>query len=287
MRLLISFFIWSGLTIHAAAANETCVTEQGRVDELLDGYTIVEDVRAAIADKWIIFGLNMFDFASDGTLYMKMAGAIGDEGRKRWKGSYTIGADDNDNKTLCFPDDLSSSSNSHCGLLFEPTAQEETSPFKIAFSCENSSGSGYEIAPFAVSERGTLFGVAVSGGEDSIRQGDFQKVLPAANGQEMGVQNDGYEPISVIDLKLDSAKLLNHKISVRGKLGVLGDDAFLADPDQDADYSQVTVDISGLTRADRKYILQNCQDDCEITVNGVVISDDIGGQKVAAQEISY
>lgn len=77
-----------------------------------------------------------------------------------------------------------------------------------------------------------------------------------------------YESISLVDLRLDFDKLKGRKIEVKGTLQTLGEISMIGA--ELFDSNKMFVEVKGLPRTSRKYILENCDSGCEITIRGKV-----------------
>lgn len=75
-----------------------------------------------------------------------------------------------------------------------------------------------------------------------------------------------YESMSLVDLRLDFDKLKGRKIEVKGTLQVMGEIAMIGA--ELFDGNKMFVEVKNLPRASRKYILENCDSGCEVTIRG-------------------
>ncbi len=81
-----------------------------------------------------------------------------------------------------------------------------------------------------------------------------------------------YEKISINDLKLDINELSGKKIDVYGSLTIFGDMAILSDPRQAMDMNPIIVETKNLSRDERRYIMENCNMGCNISIQGSIES---------------
>ena len=93
-----------------------------------------------------------------------------------------------------------------------------------------------------------------------------------------------YQEVDLVDLKLDMASFNKKKVSVVGALSIIGEIALLGTSRNDT--STVGVDISKLSKANRKLLLTNCNNRCDgIRIDGVVRLRE-GSGDIVAEEIS-
>jgi len=94
--------------------------------------------------------------------------------------------------------------------------------------------------------------------------------------------NSKYQEVDLVDLKLDMASFNKKKVSVVGALSIIGEIALLGT--SRSDNSAVGVDISKLSKADRKLLLTSCNNRCDgIRIDGVVRLREGSGDIVAEQ----
>ena len=79
-----------------------------------------------------------------------------------------------------------------------------------------------------------------------------------------------YQPISMIDLKLDIDTMLGKKIQTRTSLISFGGMLMMTDPNQAFDGNGIVAEQNQLSRDDRAFILQQCSTGCVVTVQGQV-----------------
>ena len=95
-------------------------------------------------------------------------------------------------------------------------------------------------------------------------------------------QNDAkYQQISVTDFQLDAKKLTGKLVEVSGVVQYFGGTVMIGE--KRFSTNKIFVDDKALPREQRKYILQNCEGGCEMTIRGKAsnLVFDIG---IAAQE---
>lgn len=94
--------------------------------------------------------------------------------------------------------------------------------------------------------------------------------------------NSKYQEVDLVDLKLDMASFNKKKVSVVGALSIIGEIALLGTSRNDN--STVGVDISKLSKTDRKLLLTSCNSRCDaIRIDGVVRLREGSGDIVAEQ----
>ncbi|UWU12801.1 hypothetical protein N2599_11500 [Rhizobium sullae] len=91
--------------------------------------------------------------------------------------------------------------------------------------------------------------------------------------------------MSLTDVKLDAKQMQGKKVEVSGVLITMGDMAMLGDSPFST--NRLFVDNKKLSREERKYILENCEGGCSITVRGkvgsVMLNDGIIADAIATQ----
>ena len=85
--------------------------------------------------------------------------------------------------------------------------------------------------------------------------------------------------IDLIDLKLDAEKLMGECVTTEGQLMSLGEMVMLSDGLMDM--TPVTVEISALSRTERKMVLECTQ--CRLVVRGTVSTTIFGDGLIASQ----
>lgn len=94
--------------------------------------------------------------------------------------------------------------------------------------------------------------------------------------------NSKYQEVDLLDLKLDMASFNRKKVSVVGSLSIIGEIALLGTSRNDN--STVGVDISKLSRENRKLLLTSCNSRCDgIRIDGIVRMREGSGDIVAEQ----
>jgi hypothetical protein len=81
-------------------------------------------------------------------------------------------------------------------------------------------------------------------------------------------RSDDYQKIDVLDIKLDGEKLADRKIEVTAWMNEISDH-WLMQASRHGN-SSVYVDIQFLPRAERKELLEYCQQRCPVIVRGTV-----------------
>ncbi|MBX5164822.1 MULTISPECIES: hypothetical protein [Rhizobium] len=111
------------------------------------------------------------------------------------------------------------------------------------------------------------------------------KTVDAVAAKPADVKPGGYEAMSLTDVKLDAKQMQGKKVEVSGVLITMGDMAMLGDSAFSS--NKLFVDNKKLSREERKYILENCEGGCSITVRGkvgsVMLNDGIIADAIATQ----
>ena len=100
-------------------------------------------------------------------------------------------------------------------------------------------------------------------------------------------QNVEYHSLSLDDLRLDSSQLENVRIAVKAKGSFTSGIFFIHKNVEDS--NPVVVDISNLSREERKIILSRCNEFnlCNVTIYGVHIVDDWGDSIIFAEAARF
>lgn len=78
--------------------------------------------------------------------------------------------------------------------------------------------------------------------------------------------SDDYTPVSVTDLRLDAESLGGKRVEISGVLQMMGDLAMLGE--ERFSMNKIFVETKNLPRNDRKFIIQNCESGCQVTIRG-------------------
>lgn len=107
---------------------------------------------------------------------------------------------------------------------------------------------------------------------EEVMKSNFEYCHLLANANDALVQpatqNTKVSSMSFNDLYVDYNKLIGQKVQVKGHFFVYGDIGTLSDNSSSA--TALYVDISQLTRENRKLILDHCSSDCILELEGVV-----------------
>jgi hypothetical protein len=116
--------------------------------------------------------------------------------------------------------------------------------------------------------------------DDAKRLACFDKfVIPGAP------QRSGeYQKLSLTDFKLDQAQLKGHRVAVDGSLWSFGGMVLLKSGL--ADFSPVMVKMDAVPRDQRKQLIEQCQQGCEVTVLGTV-GDTGFATGIIAQQLQF
>ena len=106
-----------------------------------------------------------------------------------------------------------------------------------------------------------------SDADDALQE--YAKGAPLAAAPAGGTAS-GYQPIAMIDLKLDIGSMLNQKIQTKTRLISFGGMLMLTDPTQTFDGNGILAEQDQMSRDDRAYILQQCATGCDVIVEGEV-----------------
>lgn len=253
---------------------QECITTDEEFTQRLSDFQYVENVMEFLSEKWLQILDQRIDFAADGTSYHMRVMADGQilikPSSQRWKGTYSAGQSGAAEPMVCLRLSLDSEYENACGYLMAQAMSAEDIAVRVLVpGCGGDPNSLSEIAG-AIGPRGQIFGVAFPGGADLVRTGNFVDQVNNPKPSLPSAASNQYPSISVLDLKLDINKMVGRKVAVRGKLSLFGEWAMLSDPEQEADFTQIMVGIDRLQRSQRKYILENCQMECSITINGVI-----------------
>lgn len=94
-----------------------------------------------------------------------------------------------------------------------------------------------------------------------------------------------YTPISLTDLRLDAKQMQGKKVEVTGVVTIMGEIAMIGDSLFSS--NKLFVESKKLSRENRKYLLENCDGGCTITVRGkvgtVMLNDGIIADDIATQ----
>lgn len=77
-----------------------------------------------------------------------------------------------------------------------------------------------------------------------------------------------YRHLSLLEFNFTKSAIVGEKVSLSGNLLVSSSTATLFSEGSNTD--SIKIDIAQLARADREYLLENCTDFCQITINGTV-----------------
>lgn len=248
----------------AYSQERECLTTDEEISAALQGVDVVEDIAAFISDKWVQLDRQKIEFSADGTTYhMKKSLGSEDEGNgRRWKGNYTVATQDGI-QVLCFRTSLEPGYENECaGLAALPPSGELIT---LMFECRKGDAYGIRL------EDGYLTPIGMhEKSPDFIRNGTFVDDGPDTSGSEGGPESE-YMETTVIDLKVDIGQLHGRKVVLSGPVSyIAGNDASMSDPNVDVDFSAINIDISRLSRDERKYIISECHDRCNLTVKGTI-----------------
>ncbi|TBY57036.1 hypothetical protein E0H59_05430 [Rhizobium leguminosarum bv. viciae] len=94
-----------------------------------------------------------------------------------------------------------------------------------------------------------------------------------------------YTPISLTDLKLDAKQMQGKKVEVTGVVMIMGDIAMIGESLFSS--NKLFVESKKLSRGNRKYLLENCDAGCSITIRGkvatVMLNDGIIADDIVTQ----
>ena len=112
-----------------------------------------------------------------------------------------------------------------------------------------------------------------------------QERVKTTDGRELILHSDGtyedvtksnanasgaYKQYSITDLKLDMRDLVGKQVEVDVQLMMMGDMLMLSDPGADVDANPISAEDAGLSREERRFILNRCGMGCNVTVRGEV-----------------
>lgn len=92
--------------------------------------------------------------------------------------------------------------------------------------------------------------------------------LNRVNGTSKPAWLQTYKEMSLSDLMLDIDKLEGEKVQVRGRIIVMNDVALMSLNENSM--SSLDVETKSLPREDRKFLLEKCEDGCDVTLRGTV-----------------
>lgn len=89
-------------------------------------------------------------------------------------------------------------------------------------------------------------------------------------------EDEKYKKIDITDLKIDIDSLGGDLIKVDTSLMMMGDTYMLSSPNTMTDTNPVMAEDGGITREEKKFVLNNCGMGCKVTVRGEVSESFMG-----------
>jgi hypothetical protein len=119
---------------------------------------------------------------------------------------------------------------------------------------------------------------------DCQRHPDDKVAIAALRTPVRARKGSAFKAVSLVDLRLDFDKMKGQRIEVTGTLQTMGEISMISSGV--LDMNKMFVETKGLPRESRKYLLENCDSGCEVTVRGKA-ADVMLNPGIVAQELVH